>query len=143
MRVTELARAGGVTAETVRHYTREGLLRPCRDPRNGYHLYDAEALGRLRFIDCLRSLGVGLPEIKKILTWADQDSPPVVDSYTPLADQRCHVRLRIQELQAIARWLDHTIHDDAPRAPSLRQLIEALGSAQPAIVTDGPRSGHP
>ena len=45
MRVTELARAGGVTAETVRHYTREGLLRPQRDPRNGYQLYDEKGLG--------------------------------------------------------------------------------------------------
>ncbi|PXX95766.1 MerR family transcriptional regulator [Halomonas sp. LBP4] len=137
MRVTKLARAGGVTAETVRHYTREGLLRPRRDPRNGYQLYDAEALGRLRFIDCLRSLGVGLPEIKQILSWADQDSPPVVDRYTPLADQAPRIRSRIQELQAIARWLDSTIRDDTSEAPSLRQLIETLGSEKSAIV-----SGH-
>ena len=32
MKVAELARAGGVTAETVRHYTELGLLRPQRDP---------------------------------------------------------------------------------------------------------------
>ena len=142
MRVTELARAGGVTAETVRHCTREGLLRPQRDPRNGYQLYDEEALGRLRLIDCLRSLGVGLPEIKQILTWADQDSPPVVDRHTPLAEQGRHICMRIQELQAIARWLDSIGHDDGPEAPSLKQLIESLGSEQPAIVTDGPRIGH-
>ncbi|PXX95780.1 MerR family transcriptional regulator [Halomonas sp. LBP4] len=120
MRVTKLARAGGVTAETVHHYTREGLLRPRRDPRNGYQLYDAEALGRLRLIDRLRSLGVGLPEIKQILSWADQDSPPVVDRYTPLAEQGRHFCLRIQELQAIARWLDSIDHDNASEAPSLR-----------------------
>lgn len=60
MKVSELAQAGGVTAETVRHYTREGLLHPHRDPRNGYQLYHVEALSRLRFIDCLHSLGVGL-----------------------------------------------------------------------------------
>ena len=142
MRVTELARAGGVTAETVRHYTREGLLRPQRDPRNGYQLYDEEALGRLRLIDCLRSLGVGLPEIKQILTWADQDSPPVVDRHTPLAEQGRYIRSRIHELQAIARWLESIDHDDGSEAPSLKQLIESLGSAQPAIVTDGPCGCH-
>jgi hypothetical protein len=50
--------------------------------------------------------------------------------------------MRIQELQAIARWLDSIGHDDGPEAPSLKQLIESLGSEQPAIVTDGPRIGH-
>ncbi|GAA0560081.1 MerR family transcriptional regulator [Halomonas salifodinae] len=139
MRVIELARAGGVTADTVRHYTREGLLQPRRDPRNGYQLYDAEALGRLRFIDCLRSLGIGLPEIKRILSWVDQDSPPAVDRDTLLVEHGARLRSRIHELQAIARWLEHTTHDhDA--APSLKQLIETLGSAKSAIGPDGPRS---
>ncbi|MDC8802710.1 MerR family transcriptional regulator [Halomonas pacifica] len=142
MRVTELARAGGVTAETVRHYTREGLLRPQRDPRNGYQLYDEEALGRLRLIDCLRSLGVGLPDIKKILTWADQGSPLLSDTYAPLVEQRPYIRSRIHELQAIARWLESIDHDDGSEAPSLKQLIEALGSAKSAIVTDGPCGCH-
>ena len=44
MRVIELARAGGVTAETVRHYTREGLLQPRRNPHNGYQLFETESL---------------------------------------------------------------------------------------------------
>ncbi|WP_081711945.1 MerR family transcriptional regulator [Halomonas sp. PBN3] len=142
MRVTELARAGGVSAETVRHYTREGLLRPQRDPCNGYQLYDEEALGRLRFIDCLRSLGVGLPAIKNILSWADEDRPTVVDRCAPLADQGRHIRLRIQELQAIAQWLESIDHDDAPDNPSLGELIEALGSSESAVITDGSHRGQ-
>lgn len=132
MRVTELARAGGVTAETVRHYTREGLLPSRRNPHNGYQLYDEEALGRLRFIDCLRSLGVSLPEIKQILSWVDQDGPMVADTYAPLADRAPRIGLRIQELQAVARWLDGSMREDTPETLSLVQLIEALGSAQPA-----------
>lgn len=139
MRVTELARAGGVTAETVRHYTREGLLRPQRDPCNGYQLYDEEALGRLRFIDCLRSLGVGLPAIKQILCWTNQDNPKVIDKCAPLADQGRYIRLRIQELQAISQWLESIDTDDDP---SLRQLIEALGSVEATIPTGGPCSNN-
>ncbi|MDC8802719.1 MerR family transcriptional regulator [Halomonas pacifica] len=139
MRVTEFARAGGVTAETVRHYTREGLLRPQRDPCNGYQLYDEEALGRLRFIDCLRSLGVGLPEIKQMLYWADQDTSTLVDKFTPLADQGCYIRLRIQELHAIAQWLESIGTDDDL---SLRQLIEDLGSVESTIVAGGHYSSN-
>ncbi len=131
MRVTELARAGGVTAETVRHYTREGLLRPRRDPHNGYQLYDKEALGRLRFIDCLRSLGVSLKDINRILSWGEQGHPPTPYTDASLTEQGPYIRSRIQELQMIARWLDNPRRGGTSEALDLTQLIEALGSQQP------------
>ncbi|SHF86391.1 MerR HTH family regulatory protein [Modicisalibacter ilicicola DSM 19980] len=55
MKVGELAKRAGVTAETVRHYTREGLLQPRRDPENGYQLYGSDSLNRLRFIQRART----------------------------------------------------------------------------------------
>ncbi len=127
MRVSELAQTGGVTAETVRHYTREGLLKPHRDPRNGYQLYDIESLGRLRFIDCLRSLGVSLPEIKQILSWADRGTAEFIES-APLATQGRRLQLRVQELQLIARWLDNIKQGKMVESPSLKELIQSLGS---------------
>lgn len=142
MRVTELARAGGVTAETVRHYTREGLLRPRRDPRNGYQLYDTEALGRLRLIDSLRSLGLNLKEINLMLPLAEQDSTPAADTCAPLADRAPRIHSRIQELQAIATWLDIAMRGGTHEALSLSELIEAFGSAQPTTVTGCTRRGH-
>ena len=67
MKVTELARTAGVTAETVRHYTRQALLKPRRDPDNGYQLFDQQDLDRLRFIQRARTLGFSLKEIADIL----------------------------------------------------------------------------
>ncbi|MDW0359851.1 MULTISPECIES: MerR family DNA-binding protein [Halomonadaceae] len=67
-------------------------------------------MGRLRFIDCLRSLGVSLPEIKQILSWADQGTVEFNEP-VPLATQRRRLHLRTQELQVIARWLDNMNQD--------------------------------
>ncbi|WP_133636606.1 MerR family transcriptional regulator [Halomonas ventosae] len=128
MRVTELARAGGVTPETVRHYTRQGLLRPRRDPRNGYQHYDEDALGLIRFIDCLRSLGVNLLEVKQILIFADQDCVSASDTYAPLVDRAPYIRLLIQELKIIAKWLDESLYEDMPCTSKLEELIKVLGS---------------
>ena len=50
MKVNELAKRAGVTAETVRHYAREQLLDPQRHPDNGYQLFSDTDLERLRFI---------------------------------------------------------------------------------------------
>lgn len=106
MKVSELAQAGGVTAETIRYYTREGLLHPRRDPHNGYQLYEEGALGRLRFIHCFRTLGFSLSEIKEILFQAEQGSSPCPKARDMLAGQLPLVHLRIQELRALAEWVD-------------------------------------
>ncbi len=76
MKVSELARRAGVTAETVRHYTREGLLAPERDPDNGYQRYDGTDLERLRFIQRARTLGFSVAEIRQILEHADHGDSP-------------------------------------------------------------------
>jgi DNA-binding transcriptional MerR regulator len=141
MRVSELAQTGGVTAETVRHYTREGLLQPHRDPRNGYQLYDAESLGRLRFIDCLRSLGVSLPEIKQMLSWADQGTAEFIEP-VPLATQRGRLYLRAQEFQVIARWIDNMNQDKMTESFSLKELIESLGSRKSDVEINDKRGHH-
>lgn len=109
MKVSELARASGVTSETVRHYTREGLLHPRRDPHNGYQLYDAEALRRLRSIQCFRALGLSLCEIKDILSQAEQGSSPCPKARDMLADRLPSIHSRIQELRDSAEWLDQAL----------------------------------
>ncbi len=76
LKVGELAKRGNVTAETVRHYTREGLLSPTRHPDNGYQLFSATDLERLHFIQRARKLGFSVAEIRDILAHADQGDSP-------------------------------------------------------------------
>ncbi|WP_365996477.1 MerR family DNA-binding transcriptional regulator [Idiomarina sp.] len=47
MKVNEIANLADVSPDTVRFYNREGLLRPRKDPRNGYNLYNSEDLWRV------------------------------------------------------------------------------------------------
>lgn len=133
MKVSELAQAGGVTAETVRHYTREGLLYPRRDPHNGYQLYDERALSRLCFIQSFRSLGFGLKEIRDILSQADQGSSPCPKQRDLLADRLPDIHSRIQELQALADRMDQALvsWSNIPAGPTghnLGQLIDGFSS---------------
>ena len=93
MKVNELAKRGGVTAETVRHYAREQLLAPQRHPDNGYQLFSDTDLERLRFIQRARKLGFSVAEIRDILTHADQgDSPCPLVRDLPAANPRTYCR---------------------------------------------------
>ncbi|PPG04770.1 MULTISPECIES: TipAS antibiotic-recognition domain-containing protein [unclassified Rathayibacter] len=72
--VHDVARLAGTTSRTLRHYGAEGLLPPSRVGANGYRYYDAAALVTLQRILLLRDLGLGLPEIGRILR---RDAEPV------------------------------------------------------------------
>ncbi|MGW1207256.1 MerR family transcriptional regulator [Streptomyces cyaneofuscatus] len=65
--IAEVARMSGVTARTLRHYDEIGLLPPARIGTNGHRRYAERQLLLLQQILVLRELGVGLPEISRIL----------------------------------------------------------------------------
>ncbi|SDM11670.1 DNA-binding transcriptional regulator, MerR family [Franzmannia pantelleriensis] len=136
MKVSELARAAEVTAETVRHYTREGLLTPHRHPDNGYQLYDQQDLSRLRFIQRARTLGFSVREIGEILEHADHGDSPCPMVRDMLAARLPEVHAKIAELeelaarmqQALDTWAD--MPDGTPDGHSLCRLIESFPPPQ-------------
>ncbi len=138
MKVSELARQAEVTAETVRHYTREGLLHPVRDPDNGYQLYDHANLERLRFIQRARTLGFSVAEIGDILAHADQGDSPCPMVRDLLASRLPQIRARIRELEALAARMEQALTaweempDGTPDGHSLCRLIESFPEATPS-----------
>ncbi len=67
MKVSELAKMGGVTPQTVRYYESEGLLDEPRRGESGYRDYDHTAAHRLRFICKAKEIGFTLREIRELL----------------------------------------------------------------------------
>jgi MerR family transcriptional regulator, repressor of the yfmOP operon len=68
LRIQEVAAETGLTARSIRYYEEVGLLEPAARSEGDYRLYDADDLGRLRFIRGLRDdAGFSLAEIGQIL----------------------------------------------------------------------------
>ncbi|WP_438295822.1 MerR family transcriptional regulator [Streptomyces sp. HUAS TT7] len=65
--IAEVARMSGVTVRTLRHYDEIGLLLPAWIGANGHRYYEEGQLLRLQQVLVLRALGLGLPEIGRIL----------------------------------------------------------------------------
>ncbi|KXS39747.1 MAG: MerR family transcriptional regulator [Halomonadaceae bacterium T82-2] len=130
MKVGELAKTANVTAETVRHYTREGLLSPVRDPDNGYQIYDQADLNRLRFIQRARTLGFSLREIGEILDHADHGDSPCPMVRDLLAARLPEIKQRIIELERLAERMENALAnwsgmpDGAPDGHTICRLIE-------------------
>lgn len=141
MKVNELAKRGGVTAETVRHYARERLLAPQRHPDNGYQLFSDTDLERLRFIQRARKLGFSVAEIRDILTHADQGDSPCPLVRDLLASRLPQIRARIAELEALAERMEQAMEswqqmpDGSPDGHSVCRLIESFPEAPPIKET--------
>lgn len=130
MRVSELARAAGVTPETVRHYVRVGLLDAERDPANGYRRFAPSQLERLRFVRAARSLGFGVEDVREILGQAGAGDSPCPLVRERAQERLAEVRARILELEGQRRRLERVLAlwdalpDGVPEGRSVCPLIE-------------------
>jgi MerR family mercuric resistance operon transcriptional regulator len=76
LRISDLARAGGVGVETVRFYQRKGLLEtPHASARAGRH-YGDEDVRRLRYIRHAQAAGFTLGEIAELIELDRTDDRP-------------------------------------------------------------------
>lgn len=94
MYVKQLATLMGVTPDTVRHYTRIGLLTPIRSQSNGYQQYTKADRQRLQFIISARKLGFSLKDIQHIIGESEQGHCPC-----PLTRQI--IAKRLEETEAL------------------------------------------
>ena len=132
LQVKELAEDCGVTLDTVRHYTRLGLLRPQRDPGNGYKLFGHDDVTRLRFIKRAKALGFTLPEIREILGHSARGLSPcpmVREIFSRrLAENRERLRREMEWQRRMedefARW--RALPDRVPDGRSICRLIESF-----------------
>src|SRR5579863_3940822 len=67
MRIGQLAKAAGVTVQTIRFYERRGLLRSAQRTASGYRIYFAKDLESLRFIKWCQPMGFTLKELRELL----------------------------------------------------------------------------
>lgn len=132
MRVQALADAVNVTADTVRHYTRIGLLEPTKNPVNGYKEYTSEDLQRLSFIVRARDLGFGLSDIEEIFKRADKGDSPCPMVRDTIEQRLVEVKRKLDEMTELYERMKHAVDtwsampDSQPCGKHLCHLIEGV-----------------
>ena len=63
--IQEVSRRSGLSEPTLRYYEQVGLIGPVeRDPSSGHRRYREEDLDTLQALACLRSMGVGIEDMR-------------------------------------------------------------------------------
>lgn len=102
--IHEVARSAGTTSRTLRHYDTIGLLHPVRTASGGQRIYDRDGLLRLQRILVLRGLGVGLPQIARVL-----DKTEDADAADVLAEHMLMLRAERDRLTRQITAVENTI----------------------------------
>ena len=130
MQVRQLAQLLGITNDTVRYYTRNGMLKPKKSLANGYKDYDEKEVSRMRFILSARSLGFNVDEIAMILSQTDAGESACT-TVRQLIEKKLSqtekqfwetVRLRAKLISAISDW--STQPNQLPTGNQICHLIE-------------------
>ena len=130
MQVNELAKKLSVTADTVRYYTRIGILEPVKSFENGYKYYSKDDESRLRFVLKAKKLGFSVAEIQNIMAISQKGDSPCCKVRDLVKRHIEHTTQKIAELEALKgnmvnavdAW--ETIEDKGPNEQNICELIE-------------------
>ena len=117
MRLNPCARAAGISADTLRHYLREGLVEAAGRANNGYRTFDDRTVARVRFIRSAVGLGFTLAAVAELLRMSAHGNLPC-----PRARQLLGVRIA-QQRRAPGR-------DDRPLPAHARRPARMAGHAR-------------
>jgi len=129
-RVGDLADAAGVSADTLRHYERKGVLRPQRSS-NGYREYPAHALERVRMIRQALAVGFTLDELAAVFRVFDGGGAPCHEVRRLASAKLAHLEEHLREVTAMRNELRQALEDwDTRLANTARgqpaRLLQAL-----------------
>jgi len=122
LRIGDAARRLGLTADTLRNWERDGLIDVPRNPRNGYRLYGAAEIGRLRVIRMLRRAGYSTMAILRMLIQLDRDQGADLRQAldTPRPDEDVY--------SAADRWISSLAEQEQRASRIIAQMEKMIGA---------------
>ena len=123
--VKQLSDLAGISVRTLHYYDEFSLLKPESVGANGYRYYGDESLLKLQQILFYRELGLGLSDIKEIVTRAG------FDVQSALVTHRKSLQNRVERLNRLIATVDTTIlHLKGEKEMSKKQLFDAFSEEE-------------
>jgi len=108
--IGELAKATGVSTDTLRHYERKGVLNSQR-AGNGYREYPEGALERVRMVRQGLAIGFRLDELRSIFKVFDRGGAPCQQVRSLAASKLAQIETHLQEVITLRDDLKDALKD--------------------------------
>ncbi|WP_051792941.1 MerR family transcriptional regulator [Kibdelosporangium aridum] len=129
--IGELARRTGLTVKAIRFYADRGIVPPTDRSPAGHRQYSADAQARLELVRELRSLGLDLRTVRKVLTQETPLADAAAKHAEALAEQIRTLKAQHAVLKSLATVMDFatTLDLDAGVTTTLTPHLPATPSA--------------
>jgi len=107
----QLAKATGVSADTIRHYEKIGVLQKASRTESGYRLYPDGAVERVLVVQRALRIGFTLAELAEVLKARDAGGAPCQRVYDLAKEKLKGITADIVALRNTERYLKRVLSD--------------------------------
>lgn len=130
-----LAKAAGVSPDTIRHYERTGVLPKAPRTQAGYRIYPESALERVRVVQSALRIGFSLAELADVLKTRDAGGAPCHRVHEMAQEKLRKIGADIAALKrtekylkrVLSDWEDRMRHSAEGRSHLLHSLPQSIG----------------
>lgn len=109
MKIAEVSKEYGLSADTLRYYERIGLLPDVTRTASGIRDYSEQDCARVQFVKCMRGANVSIEALIEYMALFEQGDETLEARKAILEEQRDLVQARIAEMQAGLDRLNYKI----------------------------------
>lgn len=97
--VNDVAKLTGLTPYTIRYYAKEGLLPMVERNKNGTRIFKEKDLETLEFIECLKSCGMSIREIREFTKWTLEGDKTIEQRLALFEEKQKVLENKMEELR--------------------------------------------
>lgn len=105
--ISEVASKLNLTVYTLRYYDKEGLLPFVERNNSGIRVFKESDIEALKVIECLKSTGMAIKEIKKFIDWCSEGDSTLHERYDMFLERKATVKAQIEELENAMTLIEH------------------------------------
>ena len=105
--INEAAKFFNMTPHTLRYYDKEGLMPYIERTPGGKRIFKSSDLEALKIIECLKSSGMPIKEIKHFIEWCSEGDSTLQQRYDMFLERKASVEAQMEELKKTMEVIEH------------------------------------
>ncbi|QNG58572.1 MerR family transcriptional regulator [Bacillus sp. PAMC26568] len=105
--IGEVAKELSLTVYTLRYYDKEGLMPFVDRTPSGTRVFKKSDIEALKIIECLKSTGMPIKEIKAFIDWCTEGDSTLKQRYEMFIERKASVEAQMEELKKTMNLIDH------------------------------------
>ncbi|MGG4218126.1 MerR family transcriptional regulator [Paenibacillus jamilae] len=105
--ISEVAKELNLTAYALRYYDKEGLMPFVERTSSGTRLFKESDIDALKIIECLKSTGMPIKEIKNFIDWCSGGDSTLQQRYDMFMERKATVEAQMEELKKTMEVIEH------------------------------------